>query len=539
MLSFFYFYFSWIIVVIKRLFGYLYIWQKKEYRLDKLMDYINTPESKGFLWDRFTKIYFYLLCAILALSISKVLGLVEYLNLSLAIWILLIICNIIFWLDSIISILKFVKGRLIKPKFSSKMLVILGFSLVCVSFLTYFINTLTIDQAIITQLIILFALPAIVIICTIFIGPIDLYKKRKIVLKAKVKRTNLKDLKVIAISGSYGKSTTKDILFELLQNKYKVVKSIKNHNTDLSLARQLLALSDDNEIFIAEIGAYKKGDGDGKCVFLKPTTSIITGLNNQHLILFGSESNIIEAESESLAFLPPNSKAYINMDSVMSSKIQLPKEIDIVTYGLESKNMAQAVNIKTKDLDTHFTYVYNKNTTKLKTNLLSNGNVENLAGAITVALDFGIKMDDIAKTILDLDSTPGTLEVMVKPWGHLINDSYNANINGVLNAIGLLKNLPGKKILVLDDILELGEQSESTHQILGTTISQLNFDLIILMGRNYANIITDTLIENQYKGKYIVYDLNPAESEKAYQDLTIDKTTALLEGYRSRVFLTK
>jgi UDP-N-acetylmuramoyl-tripeptide--D-alanyl-D-alanine ligase len=539
MFSFLYFYFAWTIVLLKRLLSYLYIWQKKEYRIDKVVDYLNTPESKGFLWDRFTRVYFGCFSLFVALYFLFTYQLIDKtLVLVLAIAAIILV-NIVYWVDTIISTVKLVKGTLLKPIFTSKMIGIFVVSLVILYGLVSFVTVQIFPLNIFYGLLVLFAIPFVVLISSLFIKPIEIYQKKQIINQAKSKRAQLKNLKVIAISGSYGKTTTKDVLYELLNTKFKTVKSQKNQNTTLSLARQIISLDAKTEIFIAEVGAYKKGDGNDACSFLSPNTSIITGLNNQHLSLFGSEQNIIEAESESLSFLPIGSKAYINNDSPMCHIIKIPENIQKISYGLNSDSDIYGTSIITKNLQSSFTLHHDNINSKLTTNLLSSGNIENLVGAIGVALDLGVEISSIKEIITNLEATPGALEVIPKPWGNLLNDSYNANINGVVNAISLLNQFKGKKVVVLDDILELGEQAIDTHKTLAYSMAKLDLDLIVLMGRNYASVIKEILESEGFKGKYYIYDKETKIVDNLIVNSLNNPTNLLLEGYRSRVFLDK
>jgi UDP-N-acetylmuramoyl-tripeptide--D-alanyl-D-alanine ligase len=534
-----YFYFAWTFVLLKRLLAYLYLWQKKEYRLDKIIDYLNTPESKGFLWDRFTRVYFGCFTLFIALYISFTYKLVDK-NFVLVLAITTIIAvNIVYWVDTIISITKLIRGNLLMPKFSSKMISIFFVSLLLLYTLASFVMSFQFAIGAIFGLAVIFTIPIMILISSLLIKPIEIFKKKQIIDQAKSKREQMPNLKVIAVSGSYGKTTTKDILYELLSSKFKVIKSQKNQNTNLSLARQVIGLDPETEIMIAEIGAYKKGDGNDTCVFLNPTVSIITGLNNQHLSLFGSEQSIVEAESESIAFLPDGAKVYINMDSTLCKKIIVPKGIESIKYGIKNDLDVSGSDITTKDFQTTFTINRMNKRTKLTTNLVSNGNIENLVGALAVALDLGVDMDSIHDIITTIPATPGALEVIQKPWGNLINDSYNANINGVINAISLLKEMKGKKILVLDDILELGEQAIDTHKVLAYSISKLNIDLVILMGRNYTQVITEILVQEDYKGEYYIYDKQRSQIDEIMDKGFENSTNVLLEGYRSRLLLGK
>ena len=541
MFGFSFVYAAWSIVLVKRLLAYLYLWQKKEYRVDKIMDYLNLPESKRFLWDRFTKLYFFLFVAFTTLYACFSYQLVSA-PLLLTLGIVVILSSyVVYTVDAIVSVIKTIRRSLLHPVFSAKMLLIF---IICSGLYTLILlNIMTQPVAIaaLYQLIVLLTIPLVIFMVSLLIKPIEIYKKNQTLAQAKDRRSKLKNLKVIAISGSYGKTTTKDILYQMLATKYKVTKTQKNQNTTISLARQMIQIKDGTEIFIAEVGAYLKGDGSDACTFLQPTSSIITGLNNQHFSLFGSEQNIIEAESESLAFLPQDGLAYINFDSELCHKIEIPKSIKLTKYGLNGGKLdVKASNTTVKNKNTTFDLIIGSKSHCVQTNLISDGNIQNLTGALALCLDLGIKMQDIQDTLLNFDQTPSTLEVIEKLWGNLINDSYNSNIDGVTNAISLLNQKKGKKVLVLDDILELGSQATETHKKLGNIIAKLDLDAVILMGRNYAVDIQKILNAEKNTMKCFIYDNQISETDKYLEGVIIQTgVSVLLEGYRSRIFLDK
>jgi UDP-N-acetylmuramoyl-tripeptide--D-alanyl-D-alanine ligase len=539
MLSFVYLYLAWSLVLLKRLLAYLYLWQKKEYRIDKIVDYLNTPESKSFLWDPFSKLYYGTFSVFVIIYLAYTYNVLDRVFLLVLAFAAILLVQTIFWVDAVYSIYKLLKNKLLVPKFTTKLSLIFALSIVFLGGLMYYTSLQPFALSTTYQMLVIFSIPLVILFASILIKPIEQYQKQQIIKQAAQKRDTLPNLKVIAISGSYGKTTTKDILYQILGKKYRVVKSQKNQNTTLSIARQLIALDPKTEIFIAEIGAYKKGDGIDTCSFLKPTTSVITGLNNQHFSLFGSEKNIIIAESESLTFLPPGAHAYINFSSPLCHQITIPKGVTLIKYGIDNTFDVYGKNIAVKKNKSYFDLYHNKIPAPLHTNLLSNGNIENLVGAIAVSRDLGVYTKQIQEIIADLPDTPATLQSIQKPWGTLIDDSYNANINGVVNALSLLDNPDRNKILILDDILELGEQSIETHKNLAYVLLKLDLDLIVLVGRNYGQTITEVFQAEHYKGKYITYDMQSKETLGAIHKHLKKPTNILLEGYRSKLFLDK
>jgi aquaporin Z len=168
-----------------------------------------------------------------------------------------------------------------------------------------------------------------------------------------------------------------------------------------------------------------------------------------------------------------------------------------------------------------------------------------LIGGFVAGVIWNLFFDDVPErsvvesTNFD-ESTTGTLEILPTAWGSIINDSYNANNNGVINALLSLDSTKGKKIVVLDDILELGTYAYQTHKEIAIVLSKIAPDVIILVGRNYANIILETLENLEYMGEVIeAIDIVPAEIVAS--DITAllsAPTTILLEGYQSQKYLS-
>src|SRR3989344_7636431 len=174
----------------------------------------------------------------------------------------------------------------------------------------------------ITFLIFIFLSPVFIFLSHISIFPLEIYYKNKIMDKARQKLAGLPNLKIIAITGSYGKTSTKDILYTLLWKKFRVVKTPKSFNTPMGLAQTILDyLKPNTQIFIAELGAYKIGDIKKLTKFLNPTIGVITAIGPQHLERFGSLENIAKAKMELFENLPPGGVAIRGLNLEAASKV--------------------------------------------------------------------------------------------------------------------------------------------------------------------------------------------------------------------------
>ncbi len=285
--------------------------------------------------------------------------------------------------------------------------------------------------------------------------PVQIYRKL-IISKAARMAKNSKAV-FIGITGSYGKTSTKEFLYQILSEKFKVAKTEKNHNSEIGVAISILKnLKSDTDYFIAELGAYKKGEINAACKIIRPKYGILTGIGNQHLSLFGSRKNLIEAKSELLESLPPEGTAYINKDikewKYFSAKTKAKKEF----YSLNELPFA------------------------IKTNLLGKHNLQNLLPCIALALYLGIEKSVILKTLKNIKPISGRLSIKNGiNQSTVLDDSYNSNVEGFVAAINTASQMNfSKKLILSRGLIELGKEKKTSYQAI---IEELNkTDLIFL-----------------------------------------------------------
>jgi UDP-N-acetylmuramoyl-tripeptide--D-alanyl-D-alanine ligase len=532
-------YIPYLLVVSKKLLTYLYLWQKKEYRIDKMRDYIFSPESKPFLLNRFNIGYIFALTVISAAYLFDSLGKTIRFSLVVAAVIGIVLFFSLLVAEAIIMVYKTLHRSLLVPVFTKKAVVTLIISSIISIGAILFSWEFGLLSLIILHICLILMSPIIVGLSLLVLYPLDLYLKKRIIQSAVAARSTFTNLQVISISGSYGKTTTKEILFELLSKKYSTKKTLFNHNTTLSVAKKLISLPKETEVFIAELGAYKRGDGAQMCEFLQPTMSIITGLNHQHYTLFGSSDEIVEAESESLDYLPKNGLAIINKTQDLSSRIN-NRGRNIISYSLGEENKIDsfATNIALNFTGTQFRFHHKSTSFAISMPYIGLGNVENAVGAITAALELGVSQKQIQSAMKHLPVIPGNLELIQTNHGFLINDSYNANTNGVINALLTIQNWQGKKIIILDDVLELGEMALDEHKNIAFVIHSIKPDLVVLVGRNYNTVIKETLLNLDFEGEIVLIgDFVPsAIVDECITPRVLEDSLILFEGYQSRPF---
>lgn len=326
-----------------------------------------------------------------------------------------------------------------------------------------------------------------------------LFKKTKEKIKLWLEKS--KDRLVIGITGSYGKTSTKEIISQLLETKFKVLKSPLRLNAEIGLSKFILDSDLENyQILILELGARQVGEIEQMVDIFHPKCAFLTGLAPQHLATFGSFENIIKGKLEIFKKVIPDGLAFLNGNDVFVRKVFNDLQIsNKYLYSHPEGNFYFKDEIFNLDY-TEFTFVYQDGEIRLKTNLIGNQFLENLAGALGLCYLLGIKPEELKEKLLNLKLLPNQFEVIKKTNPLIINDSYNANIVGIKKEIDFFNKIfSGKKILFFAGILELGIETEDIYKEILDYFK--NFDLVILTFKDYTEIFI-----NELKEKIIIYD---------------------------------
>jgi len=296
------------------------------------------------------------------------------------------------------------------------------------------------------------------------------------------------DIPVVAVTGSVGKTSTKDIVAAVMSQKYKVLKTQGNLNNDIGLPFTLLRLHDENAI-VVEMGMNHFGEISLLTSIAKPTLAIITNIGTAHIGNLGSRENILKAKLEILEGLQGNSVIINNDNDLLSDWAEKNKEkYNIITYGINNKNSKYVAE------DIHSYEDRSEYRIDGKEVVVPVGGehfVLNSLCAIAVGRYFDIPMAKITEGISGFELTKGRMEIeKAKCGASIINDTYNANYDSMKAAIEYLEKIEGKrKIAVLGDMKELGEYSESLHRKVGEEVK--NIDILITIGE-LAKCIEET-----------------------------------------------
>lgn len=309
---------------------------------------------------------------------------------------------------------------------------------------------------------------------------------------AKYVRNNFKG-KVIAITGSVGKTSTKDMIYSVVSKKYKTLKTLGNNNNNIGLPLTILRLKDE-EVMILEMGMNHFNEISYLSDIAKPDIAIITNIGTAHIGNLGSRENILKAKLEILNGLRENGKLIVNNDNDMLHSYSVGKK-NVVTIGINNLSTYMADSIVYNDNGVSFkidNYDY-------KVGISSEVFVYNSLMAYVVGKELGISLDLIKQGIESFELTENRLEIKKMRNGvTIIDDTYNASYDSVkasLAMLGLRKEK--RKIAVLGDILELGSYSEKIHRSLAKVVMETDIDVLVLVG-DLMLYLFDELKKNDY-----------------------------------------
>ena len=293
---------------------------------------------------------------------------------------------------------------------------------------------------------------------------------------AAYKRDNI-NIPVIGITGSVGKTSTKDMISSVLSTKYKVCKTKGNLNNHLGVPLTILSLKDE-EVLVVEMGMNHLGEISVLSKIARPDISVITNVGTAHIGNLGSRENILKAKLEILDGMN-NGKLIINNDNDMLHNWYLNNKDNVITVGINNDSDIMATDIK-YDEYTNFKYKDNEITVKVGGEAF----IYNSLIGIAVGSLLNIDIEDIKKGIFNLELTKMRLEIVKsKHEFTIINDCYNANYDSMKSSITYLSKMTGnKKIAVLGDMLELGDYSMELHRKVGEVLKDNNIDIVILVG---------------------------------------------------------
>ncbi|NMC39432.1 MAG: UDP-N-acetylmuramoyl-tripeptide--D-alanyl-D-alanine ligase [Bacteroidales bacterium] len=291
---------------------------------------------------------------------------------------------------------------------------------------------------------------------------------------------------VLAITGTNGKTTTKELISSVLATKYRVHHTKGNLNNEIGVPLTILSAPEDTEIMVIEMGANHIGEIKNLCKIAMPDFGMITNIGTAHIEGFGSAEGVLRAKSELYEYLgKSNGVAFYNdKDAVLTERIL--KTVNRAVPFSNPAGIDLRIEQLSSDLNLKLRVNYHQKVFDISSMLFGSYNIENIRAAMAVGVFLGV---DIEKAVDAVQSyRPGNNRSEIKETGRntLVCDSYNANPTSMLHAIGSFSGLKGRdKVLILGDMLELGEKSEEEHQRVLELVNSLDFDKVYLVGPRF------------------------------------------------------
>lgn len=304
------------------------------------------------------------------------------------------------------------------------------------------------------------------------------------------------NLRVLGITGSVGKSTTKELVAEILGLKYHTLKNIGNYNNEVGLPLTLLRLGSGYQCAVLEMGFYEPGEIKQLCDIALPQVGILTNIGTVHAERAGSQADIARGKSELVQCLPasPEGTAILNIDDPWIVPMSQQTKAQVFFYGLDPKADLWADNIVSQGLNgIHFNLHYEGQTYPMQAPVIGQHSIHTVLRAVAAGLIEDMDMPEIIHGLQQASSQLRLVAVHTRQGALLLDDSYNASPESTLAALNLLNELPGRKIAVLGGMYELGIYEKSGHEKIGIRAAQVA-DRLITFGE-HARMISSAAIE--------------------------------------------
>ena len=311
------------------------------------------------------------------------------------------------------------------------------------------------------------------------------------------------DLRVIGITGSVGKSTTKELIAEVLSQRYRTLKSPGNMNNEIGLPLSILRLGTGYQRAVLEMGFYVPGEIAFLCDLALPQVGVVTNIGTVHAERAGSQEAIAQGKAELVQALPEDGVAILNFDDPWVRKMEEKTRAQVFFYGLSSEADLWADNVEGQGLEgIRFRLHYHRETLYVRVPLIGRHSVHTALRAAAVGLVEGLTWQEIFDGLNQGHTQLRLVVVRSKTGALILDDTYNASPESMLAALNLLDELGGRKIAVLGDMLELGQYERQGHEMVGLRAAQVADSLLTLGGR--AHMIAEAARRSGMRKSFVL-----------------------------------
>lgn len=338
---------------------------------------------------------------------------------------------------------------------------------------------------------------------------------------------------VVGVTGSVGKTTTKEMVSLVLSERFNTLKTEGNLNNEIGLPKTLLRLNEEHEAAVIEMGMIAKGEIEILSATTQPTIAVVTNVGYSHIENLKTQENILQAKMEIVEGLKPNGILLLNADDKLLFPQRDMVKNRVVTYGmLNSEADARASNITDNGISTFFTATYKGESIAFEIPCIGNHNILNALVAMVIGVESGIKLSEIANALKKYKAD--SLRQNIQKYGEntVIIDCYNASPDSMKASLSVLSTLNiekgGRKIAVLGDMLELGDKSKELHELVGDYVGESKADIVFCYGSESQNIAHKALSYS----KSVIYSSDKSLICKALKGIISENDIVLFKGSR-------
>ena len=341
------------------------------------------------------------------------------------------------------------------------------------------------------------------------------------------------DIKVVGVTGSVGKTSTKEVLASVLSERYCVLKTAGNFNNEVGLPLTVLRIRKEHEIAVLEMGISHFGEMERLAEIAHPDVCVITNIGPCHLEFLGDLDGVLKAKTEMFQYLNPNGFACLNGDDAKLMTIQSVNDKKPVFFGKGSNCVVTATDINNKGLLGSEALLHiNGQTAHFHIHIPGEHMVQNALCAATVGDAFGLTLEEIVSGIEKAETVKGRSRITDTGKLVVVDDCYNANPVSMKAAISLLETAVSRKVAILGDMFELGENEEKLHQDVGSFLSHTNINVVICIGALAKNIY-DQVADSD---KQCYYFETKGAFEKELSKIILENDTVLIKASNGMKF---
>lgn len=307
-------------------------------------------------------------------------------------------------------------------------------------------------------------------------------------------RARFGQVRVIGITGSVGKTSTKELAHAVLGRRFRTLKSEGNLNNEIGLPLTLLRLRPEHERAVLEMGTYGPGEIALLADLARPSVGVVTNIGPVHLERMGSMEAITAAKMELVAALPADGVAILNLDDERVMTMAAHTQARIFTYGLVSSADLWADEIQSMGLEgIRFRLHYGRDSLNVQVPLLGRHSVHTALRAAAIGLVEGLAWDEIVSGLRGLSSQLRLVAASGPKQSVILDDTYNSSPDSAIAALNLLADLDGRRVAVMGDMLELGSAEEASHRLVGRRARDVA-DLLVTVGKR-ARVMAEAALE--------------------------------------------